>query len=130
MSEVGENVGKDRAVWFLIGCVFCCLLLVLLAVFSHEKNKAQSPQALLAAVFGNGAPVFQEWQPGMGPQPLMYHPAAANDLVWKPLNIYPAQGAAQPDKAGSASGRPGWPLNWRPMVLNGGQQQSISQRAK
>ena len=130
MSEVGENVGKDRAVWFLIGCVFCCVLLVLLAVFSHEKNKAQSPQALLAAVFGNSAPVVQEWQPGMGPKPLMYHPAAASGLVWKPLNISPVQRAARPSNAGSASARPGGPLNWRAMVLNSGQQQSINQRAK
>lgn len=128
MSEVGENVGKDRAVWFLIGCVFCCVLLVLLAVFSHEKNKAQSPQALLAAVFGNGAPVVQEWQPGMGPKPFMYHPAAARGLVWRPLSIGPVNGVVQPDKAGSAS--PGSPLYWRAMVLNSGQQQSINQRAK
>ena len=128
MSEVAENVSKDRAVWFLIGCVFCCLLLVLLAVFSHEKTKAQSPQALLAAVLGNGSAVVQEWRPGMGPQPFMYHPAAASGLAWRPLPGGAVDGAVQPDTAGSAS--PGSPLSWRPMVLDSGQQQSINQRAK
>jgi hypothetical protein len=130
MSEDVEGVRKDRAVWFLIGCVFCCVALVLLAVFTHEKGKAQSPQAMLAAVFGMGPPAVQEWQPGMGPKPLMYHPAAANGPVWQPLYVCPEHGAVNPGRFDPAIGRPRCSLCGQPMVFNSGQRQSISQRAK
>ncbi|NVM57906.1 MAG: hypothetical protein HWN51_07290, partial [Desulfobacterales bacterium] len=59
--------------------VFLCVLLVLIAVFNHDKEKPQSPQALVAAAFGDTFRV-KEWKPGMGPKPFMYHPAGFNSL--------------------------------------------------
>ena len=129
MSEDVEGVRKDRAVWFLVGCVFCCVSLVLLAVFSHEKQKAQSPQALLAAVLGTGPLGVQEWQPGMGPKPFMYHPAAANGPAWQPLYVCPDHGTVNPGMLDPAIGRPRCPLCGQAMVFNSGTN-SISQRAK
>lgn len=116
MNEEMEGVKKDRAVWFLVGCVFCCVLLVLLAVFFHEKGKAQSPQALIAAALGT--PLVQEWKPGMGPQPLLYHPAAANAPVWQPLLVCPQHGAVKIDGFDPSMGRPLCPVCGQALVYN------------
>jgi hypothetical protein len=118
MNEEMEGVRQDRAIWFLIGCVFCCVLLVLLTVFFHDKNKAQSPQALLAAVLGTGPSGVPEWQPGMGPQPLMYHPAASQGLSWQPLLVCPQHGAVDASQYDPAIGRPRCPVCGQPLVFN------------
>ncbi len=66
---------SDRAVWMVIAVVFLCVITILLALYNHEKLKPDSPHAVVAAAF-NQLFVIQEWKPGMGPKPLMYHPAA------------------------------------------------------
>ena len=74
----------DRKFWILAGLFFLVVLGMLLTVFNHERQKPRSPQGLVAAALNQVFPV-KEWQPGMGKQPLMYHPAAAGGPVWKPL---------------------------------------------
>ena len=117
MNADWEGGGKDRAVWFLVGCVFCCVILVVLAVFFHGKNKAQSPQALVAAALSAWTGV-QEWKPGMGPQPFMYHPAASNGPMWQPLMICPQHGAVNFDQVDPGLGRPRCQICGQPMVFN------------
>lgn len=99
LKEV-KGLSSDRTVWFMVGAVFLCVLLVLVAVFNHDREKPKSPQGLVAAAF-NTVNMFSvnEWQPGMGPKPFMYHPAGFNSLAWRPL----------PTRAGSG-------LQWGPVV--------------
>ncbi len=78
------NTMSHRSVWLSIGVVFVCILLVLFIVFNHDREKPRSPQEAVAAAFSQMFPI-NEWQPGMGKQPLMYHPAGFNSLTWKPL---------------------------------------------
>jgi hypothetical protein len=92
MSEELKWMKSDWGVWILVACVFCAVLLVLVTVFDHEKGKATSPQALVAAAFSQSLTI-QEWKPGLGPKPFLYHPAAANAPVWQPLLICPAHGS-------------------------------------
>ncbi len=54
LKEV-KGLSSDRTVWFLVGAVFLCVLLVLVAVFNHEREKPKSPQALAAAAKIPGA---------------------------------------------------------------------------
>ncbi|GFK92296.1 magnetosome protein mamI-3 [Fundidesulfovibrio magnetotacticus] len=55
-------------------------------VLHKSTSKPQSPQAMVAAAVSDWfSPAPREWQPGMGPQPLIYHPAAQQQLVWEPL---------------------------------------------
>ena len=84
MNKKEKRPLTDRAIWIAIGIVFLCLLGVLVAVYAHEKRKPDSPHALVAAAFNQMFSV-REWKPGMGKQPLFYHPAGANQLVWRPL---------------------------------------------
>ena len=113
MVRAAKDALSDRTIFFLIGLVFVCVLLVLMIVFKHEKEKPKSPQALVAAAFNQIFPV-QEWKPGMGKQPLMYHPAGFNSPVWKPLPIRTANSLPQnPVQGGS--------LNWMPINPGGGQ---------
>jgi hypothetical protein len=107
MSRKPYNPLSDRAIWIWIVVVFVCVLGALISIYIHEKAKPDSPHALVAAAF-NQMRMTQEWQPGMGPkplvyhpaaftfgakewqpgmgsQPLIYHPAAANSLAWRPL---------------------------------------------
>lgn len=86
-----KGLGSDRTVWFLVGAVFLCVLLVLISVFKHDREKPQSPQALAAAAF-NQTFTVKEWKPGMGPKPFMYHPAGFNSLAWRPLPPQPVSG--------------------------------------
>ena len=81
-----KGLRETRTLWFLVGTVALCVFLILLVVFNHEREKPKSPQALVAAAF-HTPNVFsaQEWQPGMGPQPFMYHPAGFKSVVWRPL---------------------------------------------
>lgn len=107
MNPKDHNSVSDRAAWLWIAIVFLGVLGVLVWIYIHEQTKPDSPHALVAAAF-NQMIIAQEWQPGMGPkplvyhpatfsfsvkewqpgmgsQPLMYHPAAANSPAWKPL---------------------------------------------
>ncbi|MBW1942809.1 MAG: hypothetical protein JRJ51_08235 [Deltaproteobacteria bacterium] len=96
MFEEIKNQPNDRTIWFLVGVVALCVLLVLVVVFNHDKEKPRSPQGIVAAAFNN-TNVFsvKEWKPGMGSKPFMYHPAASNSVVWRPLPSKAAPGALQ-----------------------------------
>jgi len=84
MFEKIKYLRNDQAIWLLVGTVFLCVLLVLIAVFNHDKEKPRSPHALVATAFDQALTV-KEWKPGMGPKPFMYHPAGFNSLDWRPL---------------------------------------------
>jgi hypothetical protein len=84
MSPNDRNPLSERAIWIRIAIVFVCVLGVLIAIYIHEQTKPDSPHVLVAAAF-NQMIIAQEWQPGMGPKPLVYHPATANSPAWKPL---------------------------------------------
>ena len=84
MRRAARDALSDRTIWLLIGTVVLCVLLVLVVVFYHEREKPSSPQALVASAF-NQALTVKEWKPGMGSNPFMYHPAAVDQLVWQPL---------------------------------------------
>ena len=84
MVRAARDALSDRAIWFLVGSVVLCVLLVLVIVLKHDEEKPKSPQALAVAAFGQMFNV-QEWKPGMGKQPFMYHPAGFDSLVWRPL---------------------------------------------
>lgn len=91
MVRIAKDALSDRAIWFLIGLVVVCVLLVLVIVFRHDEPKPQSPQSLAAAamtqLFG-----VQEWKPGMGKQPFMYHPAGLNRTSPAAFNqLFPVQ---------------------------------------
>ena len=84
MGPNDHKLPREWAIWLWIAIVFLVVLGVLFGIYSHEKLKPDSPHALVAAAF-NQMVIAQEWQPGMGPQPLIYHPAATNSSVWRPL---------------------------------------------
>ena len=111
MVRASKDALSDRAIWFLVGLVVLCVLLVLIIVFKHDEEKPKSPQALAAAAV-NQLFAVQEWKPGMGKQPLMYHPAGFDRLVWKPLPM----GAANPQPQNPVQRGP---LNWRSMNPGG-----------
>lgn len=75
---------SNRNVIILIGAVMAVVFLMVFVVLSKAKQKPQSPQAMVAAAL-NSFFTTQEWQPGMGPQPFLYHPAAQNQPAWQPL---------------------------------------------
>ncbi len=98
----------DQAAWLWIIGVFVCLIVILVMVYSHDKEKPQSPHALVAAGFNQMFPI-QEWSPGMGKKPFVYHQAAAIRREWKPL----------PPRAGMKSGglQVGYPSNGTGLLL-------------
>jgi len=113
MVRASRNALSDRTIWFLVGLVVLCVLVVLIIVFKHDEEKPKSPQALAAAAV-NQLFAVQEWKPGMGKQPLMYHPAGLERLVWKPLPMRTANTQPlNPAQGGS--------LKWTPMNQGGGQ---------
>jgi len=75
---------SNQTIWFLVVIVFVSIMVCVYIVFTHDKVKPNSPQSLVAAAF-NQLFTIQEWKPGMGPKPLLYHPAAFKEPVWKPL---------------------------------------------
>lgn len=98
---------SDRAIWIVIAVVFLSVLTILLALYNHEKQKPDSPHALAAAAF-NQLFAIKEWQPGLGPKPLLYHPAA--QVHQQPLQqLHPMQNQ-NPAYAPRADG-----LIWRPL---------------
>jgi hypothetical protein len=84
MVEKVKELVNDRVVIISATVVFVVVLVVLVAVFNHEKKKPNSPQDLVAAAFNQTLSV-QEWKPGMGNQPFVYHPAGVNRLTWRSL---------------------------------------------
>ena len=113
MVRAAKDALSDRTIFFLIGLVVLCVLLVLMIVFKHEEEKPKSPQALAAAAINQIFNV-QEWKPGMGTQPFMYHPAGLDRPVWKPLPVRTANPFPQTQAQGG-------PLNWMPMNQAGRQ---------
>ena len=120
MGRAARDAPSDRGTWLMIGVVFLCVLLVLIIVSIHQKEKPESPQALAAAAINQILPL-KEWKPGMGKKPFMYHPAGFNRLVWRPLPLRPVQLGQQlgpgPCPWPQDSGRP---LNSAPMGPGGG----------
>ncbi len=104
MGKEQRGLQNERALWVLVGLVVFLVILVLVAVFENDKSKARSPQAFVAAALNR--PVFKnEWKPGRGPEPLIYHPAAMTAPAWQPLYICPQDGATGPpgfDAVGTA----------------------------
>jgi hypothetical protein len=94
---------SEKAIWLWIGIVFICVVGILIGIYKHEKAKPNSPHALVAAGFNQLLGVG-EWQPGMGAQPLLYHPAAftRTPLPWQ--NPPPLPPPVTPDG-----------LTWRPL---------------
>jgi len=84
MKNEQDKPMSEQNKWWIIGMVFLSLVIVLGIVYKREKEKPHSPHALVAAAFAQMFTV-PEWKPGMGQKPLMYHPAAANTPVWKPI---------------------------------------------
>ncbi len=121
MGRAARDALSDRATWLMAGVVFLCVLLVLIIVSIHDKEKPESPQALVAKAINQIVPL-KEWKPGMGKKPFMYHPAGFNALVWRPLPLRPVQLGRQlgpgprPSPQGSGS-----PLNSVPMTPGSGQ---------
>ena len=109
LKEV-KGLSSDRTIWFLVGAVFLCVILVLIAVFNHDREKPKSPQALAAAAF-NQAFTMQEWKPGMGKKPFLYHPAGFNQPVWKPLPVRTPGPAARTRNQGGAFIPGQFPMN-------------------
>ena len=116
MGRAARDALSDRATWLMAGVVFLCVLLVLIIVSIHDKEKPESPQALVAKAI-NQIVALKEWKPGMGKKPFMYHPAGFNALVWRPLPLRRQLGPGPcPSPQGSGS-----PLNRAPMGPGGGQ---------
>ena len=97
---------SEKNIWLLIGVVFLGVIVLLMAVFDHEKEKPRSPQAVAAAAFSQMLTI-QEWKPGTGKQPLFYHPAALEGLQWRPLPERPAA-SQQPGSAPAAPPTGAW----------------------
>ena len=93
MRITAKEALSDRTIWMMVGAVFLSVLLIIVIVMLHDREKPESPQAVAAAAFNQMFPV-KEWKPGMGPQPFMYHPAGINQPIWQPLpqrNALPGQ---------------------------------------
>ena len=120
MVRAAKDSLSDRTIWFLVGLVMLCVLLVLIVVFKHEEEKPKSPQALAAAALNQIFNV-QEWKPGMGKRPVMYHPAGFDRLVWKPLPVRTANPFPQNQVQGGS-------LNWTPMNQAGRQLQGAGRQ--
>lgn len=101
MRIVTKDALSDRTIWMMVGAVFLCVLLIVVIVMLHEREKPESPQAVAAAAF-NQLFSAKEWKPGMGPQPFMYHPAGFNRPVWQPL----PQRSGLPGQMMGPGGRP------------------------
>ena len=120
MGRAARDALSDRATWLLAGVVFLCVLLVLIIVSIHDREKPESPQALAAAAINQIFPV-KEWKPGMGKKPFMYHPAGFNRLVWRPLPLRPVQLGQQLGQGALPSPQnTGSPLSSAPMAPGGG----------
>ena len=122
MRTTARDALSDRAIWILVGTVFFCVLLIIVIVNIHDKEKPGSPQAVAAAAFNQLFSV-KEWKPGMGSKPFMYHPAGFNQPVWRPLskrvpNQNQMMGSAPqispPVSGGMLNRPPGTSGGWKP----------------
>ena len=57
MRTAARNPLSDRTIWLLVGMVFVCVLLVLIIVFHHDREKPKSPQALAVTAINQIFPV-------------------------------------------------------------------------
>ena len=90
-QETEMNGPQDQQlVKFMMASAFILVLVILVIVFSHEREKPHSPEEFVATAFNQMFPA-REWKPGMGPQPFVYHPAGLNRLVWQPLPVQYSQ---------------------------------------
>ena len=127
-------------IWAVVLVVFG----VTMAVLNHARQKPVSPQELVVAAFnqviapnewkpgmgpqpfvyhpaGFGTPPFtaaQEWKPGMGPQPFVYHPAGFTPSGWQSLYLCPEHGANAGSPGFDAAGNPHCPICNKLMVFN------------
>jgi len=106
----------DWAIWLIIMIVFFIVFGIVVAVLNNAKDKPSGPQALVAAVF-NQHPFLNMVKNGALTQPLPSHPAAFENVQWKPLYLCPLDGAAG-SPAYDSSGVPHCPLCGRVMVMN------------
>jgi hypothetical protein len=95
MENELRELHPEWASWFAVGVVLCCVCIVLLVVFRHDKGKDSRASALTAAALSQSLGV-REWKPGMGQRPLIYHPAGLQSPLWQPLFICPQDGAVGP----------------------------------
>lgn len=118
-DDENRKPGNDWPVWWVIVLVFFVVFGVVLAVLNHASEKPGSPQSLVAAAF-NRPITAKEWRPGMGPEPLIYHPAAFKTVAapgkWQPLYVCPWHGATTPRL--DAYGQPHCPTCNQIMVTN------------
>ena len=115
-----DQTSKDRTVWIFVGIVSLVIFVILLGVIDHAIQKPTSPQALVAAAFNLPPLTAQEWKPGMGPQPLIYHPAGFQEPPlnnWSPLYLCPTHGASVTPQF-DANGIPHCPTCNQLMVTN------------
>ncbi|MBF0515251.1 MAG: hypothetical protein HQK81_14485 [Desulfovibrionaceae bacterium] len=116
LNRLNKSLTNSQ-LFLCIGAVFVAVFLVLAFVLSNAKAKPQSPQAMVAAALSgllSNPNLGREWQPGMGPKPFLYHPAALTQPAWQPLPqaANAPAGAAQPGLAqpGGETAR-----GWRPL---------------
>ncbi len=116
MSDQPCKGWSNTQVFLAIGAVLVVVMLVLVFVLGRARTKPQSPQAMVAAALTDlfSSPISPnglEWQPGMGQQPLIYHPAAVERPVWRPLPdaspAAPTPAPVQP-QAAAWGGQGGW----------------------
>jgi len=107
---------SNRTVWLLVAIVFASVLFAVFTVFTHDKVKPDSPQSLVATAF-NQLFTVQEWKPGMGPKPLLYHPAALNAPSWQPLPPGILLNQSIPIK-GSTNAGTSFQWQWQPLNTN------------
>ncbi|MEE8399098.1 MAG: hypothetical protein V3S89_08830 [Desulfobacterales bacterium] len=146
MVEATKDILGERSIWTLIGIVFFCVFLVLIIVLSQNRGKPKSAHEFVAAAFNQGITTLewkpgmgpkplvyhpagfnqtdrgmfttQEWKPGMGPKPLMYHPAALNQLGWQSLPARSGQAVGQVYQAPQPAAQ-GTDGQWRPYTPGG-----------
>lgn len=86
--------------WLIMTLAGVIIFGIVFSVLDHARKKPMSPQELVAAALTRPitAPTL-DWKAGMGPQPLIYHPAAFQPApqtqaspTWNPLYICPVHG--------------------------------------
>nr|WCC90936.1 magnetosome protein MamI-3 [Desulfobacteraceae bacterium] len=103
---------SNRTIWILVAIVFMSVLFAVFTVFTHDKVKPNSPQALVATAF-NQLFTVQEWKPGMGQKPFLYHPAAFTEPAWQPLPNGILNNQSMPMVDSNQS-----PIQWQPINSN------------
>lgn len=110
------NLEKNGFIWLVIIIVFLVVFGAVGAVLIHDEEKPKSPQALVASAF-NQTPLFNVLNNGRGTQPILYHPAAFENVQWNPLYFCPRDGAVGTPLY-TSMGVPYCPLCGQIMVMN------------